>query len=132
MKKFLILVIALGLSACATKQMKASIGKPIDKVIVKYGNDYSITDLNDGRRMYEWTRTYTKHHSGWGTGTEKTKVKNKKNGVRVTTTTSSSFGSDSYTTTETCRYKFLTRFNKQRQAWIISSIKKPKFGCMAL
>ena len=128
MKKLLIVLAALALSGCTVIPNKAGYGSPIEEVIEKYGPNYKMTEKKNGRRAYEWTVTETIDHPG-GITFGKSKTERNKHGWDVTTSSSVTIGTKGYTSTNTCRYKYNTRFKPKRSAWIVTSIVTSGSGC---
>jgi len=123
------LAVAGMLAGCITQQMEKSIGKSIDDVIVEFGNNYATTDLSDGRRLYEWTKTFEHQKPGSSTKTTVTKEERGRDGKPALVTTTNATSTRPEITTSTCRYVFITRQDPARRTWIVESIKSPGFGC---
>ena len=123
------LLLALFVSSCATKhdKLQSYVGKDIQKVVADFGYPRVAFDMEKGRRDFQWTiksstfRTYTISVSAI-TDTEQQFYPVSKARVITPTFAGKAIASE-------CSYTMLTRWDEDKQSWIVTDHHKPTNGC---
>ncbi len=119
--KWLLACIAMLCAACAADTMRSFVGQDVRTVELDYGPPFNQVDIGDGARAYQWRRISVDTTPASAVTTTTRDKKGRK--VQETQFT----GGDQ--TVTKCLYTFLTRWNPDRNAWIVTGIKEPSFDC---
>jgi len=131
-KYLLSIILILILNNCASKIMQSYVGKDIRMAVLDYGPPSNAFDLGNGIRAFQWiqnksytTPTYISSNSylnGYGNNFNNTYSRS----AWINTNTVISGGQ---TINSSCVYTLLTKWDKNRKAWIITGYKQPNLMC---
>lgn len=124
MKLYGLALAAMALTGCASSVMNGFVGKPIQEVMVRYGQPNNAFDMGDGRRAFQWsmsntyvtpvTSTTTGNAYAYGPSVAWTQNTQISGGVPIT---------------NTCAYTMFGRWSGASNTWIMESFQKPKLAC---
>jgi predicted small secreted protein len=116
-----VIVAIMLLAGCAADTMRGYVGQDIRKVELEYGPPFNQIDLGDGARAFQWRKVSV---DTTPLSAVTTTDKDKKG--RRTTQTQFVGGNQSVTN---CLYTFITAWEPQRTAWIVTGIRQPSLDC---
>ena len=121
-------VILVLLGGCASKIMESYIGKDVRTVVLRYGPPANAIDLGRGKRAFQWimnssytTPTYvstTSYGSAYGSRYNATAWVNSYSTI-----------TGGQTINSRCIYTLITKWDKSRNAWIVTGYQQPGIGC---
>jgi hypothetical protein len=114
-------VLAAMLAGCAADKMRSYIGQDIRSVELSYGPSANQIDLGNGTRAFQWAKISVDTTPVSAVTTTDKDRKGRK------TTQTEFIGGDQ--TVTRCLYTFITTWNPQANAWVVTGIREPSFDC---
>ena len=109
------------LVGCVADTMRGYVGQDIRAVELAYGPPANEVDLGSGVRAFQWRKVSVDT-------TPLTAVTTTEKDKRGRRTTQTQFTGGDQTVTN-CLYTFLTVWNSQQGAWIVTGFRQPSLDC---
>jgi hypothetical protein len=125
-------LIALSLSACASQIMQSYVGKDIREVVMDYGTPVGAFDLADGQRAFQWNITSSHVVPSYSTTNGSFNANTNFYGHSAMTTGNiqgSTITRPSYVSTNSCLYTLIAKKGDEKEQWIVTDFRKPRFMC---
>lgn len=120
----------LALAGCASSIMQTYVGKTVQEAALDYGPPFSVMDMADGQRAFQWKMSqniFTPTTSTtYGTANVYAPPGAAFGTINSTSTTITTPGQSS---SFDCFYTMFGRWDDGRSAWVLTGFQKPRFMC---